>query len=262
MTLAVDHVCWAYDDLTEFQAYAAQFLSVGAAAGEFTWYVGAAVTPEISAVLGGSGRFVDVTEAYPAGAVIEPEAQVAAYAAATEAVLAAGYTGLRVAAEVGGLVGSPAQLDAFARYEFAIGRYMMRSPMRAVCGYDRGVLGDAVAEVACLHPRSNPGSAPFHLHPAGPERGDVFLDGELDAYSEELLASALRRSESGHPGGAGRSFVVHADGLRFVDHRSLLLLEQFAARRHATAVLRTPRKGIARLAGLLELERVRVEVVA
>jgi len=260
MTLAIDHVCWSYDDLTDFQSYAVEFLGAGVAAGEFTWYVGASVTPGIAALLGDSGRFVDVLEAYSAGAVIEPEAQVAAYAAVTEAALAAGYSGFRVAAEVSRLVGTPAQLDAFARYEFAIGRYMLTAPMRAVCGYDRSVLGDvAVAEAASLHPRSSPGATPFHLHPAGPRRGDVFLDGELDPHTEELLVSALRRSE---PGPAGQPLVVHADGLRFVDHRSLLRLDEWAAGRRTTAVLRTPRAGVAHLAGLLDLHRVRVEVVA
>ena len=260
MTLAVDHVCWSFDDLADFQAHAADFLRAGAAAGELTWYVGATPTPEAAVVLAGSGRMVDILEAYSADSVIEPSDQVAAYAAATEAALAAGYSGLRVAAEVTGLVGSPAQLDAFARYEFAIGRYMLTAPMRAMCGYDRSVLGEAaVAEVASLHPRSNAGAAPFHLHPADPARDDLLLDGELDPHGEDLLVAALRRAEPVEP---GRPFVVHGDGLRFIDHRSLLLLERFTGGRRTTAVLRTRRPGVARLADLLDLERVRVEVVA
>jgi hypothetical protein len=257
---AVNHSCWSYDDLLDFRAHAAEFLSDGVAAGEFTWYVGVDTAPEVTAALGRSGQFVDVVEAYPAGAVIDPAAQVAAYAAATEAALAAGYSGLRVAAEVTGLVGSPAQLDAFARYEFAIGRYMLSAPLRAVCGYDRGVLGGAtVAEAACLHPRSIHGATPFHLHPADPATGDVFLDGELDAAAEELFTGALRRIDPARP---GQPFVVHADGLRFVDHRSLLVLDRYAERHDATAVLRTRRTAVRHLAELLELGRVRVEVVA
>lgn len=258
--LSAHHVCWSYDSLYDFRAYAAEFLSAGIAAGELGWYVGAAPTAEVTAVLGDTGRFVDVAEAYAAGAVVDPAAQVAAYATATEAALAAGYSGLRVAAEVGGLVGSPAQLDAFARYEFAIGRYMLTAPMRAVCGYDRGALGGAaIAEVACLHPRSNAGAAPFHLHPAHPDRDDVFLDGDLDTTTEELLTVALDRAG---PARSGRPFVVRAEGLRFVDHHNLLILERHAERHDATAVLRTPQATVRHVAELLELRRVRVEVTA
>jgi hypothetical protein len=257
---AVGHLCWAYDDLADFRACAVEFLGAGAAAGELTWYVGATTTSQIAAVLGDTGRFVDVIEAYASGSVVDPAAQVAAYTTATEAALAAGYSGLRVAAEVSGLVGSPAQLDAFARYEFAIGRYMLTAPMRAVCGYDRGALGDtAIAEAACLHPRSSAGATPFHLHPADPESDDVFLDGELDAATEDLFTAALHRTG---PVRTGRPIVVHADGLRFADHRSLLILERFAERHGTTAVLRTPHTGTQRLADLLGLRHVRIEAGA
>jgi hypothetical protein len=256
----VDHICCSYDDPADFHSYAVDFLRTGVEAGELVWFVGLAPTPEVTAALGNTGRFVDVIEAYAAGEVIEPAAQVSAYAAVTDAALAAGYSGLRVAADVSGLVTSPAQLDAFARYEFAIGRYMLGAPMRAVCGYDRGLLGaEAVAELASLHPRSSAGATPFHLHPAAREGDDVFLDGELDAATEELFAVALRRSE---PRGHGRPIVVHADELRFIDHRSLLSLERHAEQHDTTAVLRTPHLGIRHLASLLDLDRVRVEGVA
>jgi hypothetical protein len=255
-----DHVCWSYDDLVDFRAYAAEFLSEGAAAGEYTWYVGVAAGPQVTSLLGDVGRFVDVADAYTAGAAIDPDAQVAAYASATEAAVAAGYSGLRVAAEVGGLVAGPGRLDAFARYEFAIGRYMLTAPLRAVCGYDRGALGGtAIAEAACLHPRSSAGATPFHLHPASPDGDAVFLDGELDAAGEELFAAALRRAR---PVRSGRPFVVHAGRLGFADHRSLLVLEHFAEQNHTTAVLRTGHAGLRHLVELLDLHHVRVEAAA
>jgi hypothetical protein len=54
--------------------------------------------------------------------------------------------------------------------------------------------------------------------------------------------------------------TVDADGLRFIDHQSLLALERYAQARHLTAVVRTRPGLAARLAGLLELSRVRVEL--
>lgn len=247
--LPVEHVCWSYDDPADFRAYAAAFLGAGAERGEYVWYVGT-TAPE----LGRHARFVDVIEAYGSGHVVDPQAQVTAYAEATEAALAAGYTGLRVAAEVTEMVRTPRQLDAFARYEFLIGRYALTSPFRAVCGYDRRVLGDnAITELACLHPISGPRAAPFHLHPAA--SGGAFLDGELDADGEHLFATALRRT------GLRETMTLHGDGLRFVDHRSLLTLQRYAERSGGSVVVRTPHGAAGRLAGLLGLSRVRVEAV-
>ncbi|MEV0427316.1 STAS domain-containing protein [Micromonospora sp. NPDC050495] len=54
--------------------------------------------------------------------------------------------------------------------------------------------------------------------------------------------------------------LVDATGLRFVDHRSLLHLRDHARRHGATAVLRASRAGTARLAELLGLAEVTVEV--
>ncbi len=155
---------------------------------------------------------------------------------------------------------TPAQLEAFARYEFAIGQYMLTAPCQAVCGYDERLLGaEAVAELACLHPFAGPGATPFHLYPATPDGNEIHLSGELDAAVEEQFRRALR---SAGPGAQGGPIVVHGDALRFVDHRSLRTLQQHAARLGTTAVVRTPHTSAGRLAGLMGLDRLRVEVMA
>jgi anti-anti-sigma regulatory factor len=257
---APEHHCWSWDDPAEFQTPARAFLRAGLAGGEQVWFVAGARTavpagwlPEATA-RPGSARFIAVDDAYPAGHVVDPDAQVAAYAAATGDALAAGFTGLRVAADVTSLVRTTAQRQAFARYEFTINRFMLTSPMRAACGYDRTILGEtAIAELACLHPRTN-AEVPFRLlsAPAGDER--VLLDGELDAATETVFAAALRSTDR------SGEFVVEGDGLRFVDHRSLLQLQRHAEQRGSTTVLRTRLTSARRLADLLDLSRVRVEV--
>ncbi|TWG11505.1 MEDS domain-containing protein [Actinoplanes teichomyceticus] len=245
-------MCLAYDDAAEFRTHAADFLTAGVAAGEHVWFVGPAGPAPIDA----PGRIIDTAQAYGAD-LLDPAAQVAAYAAATDAALAAGYTGLRVAADVSTLLPTPAHRDAFARYEFAIGRYMLTAPFRAVCGYDRATLGDAViAELACLHPRATAGSAPFHLYPASPRPGHVHLTGELDVTTEQLLTTALRRTEPGRP------LVLHGEQLDFIDHRSLLVLDRHAEQHRTTLVLRTRSSAVRRLAELIEPAHIRVEVVA
>jgi hypothetical protein len=146
------HVCFAYDNPATLAAHAGAFLSAGDAAGDRTWYVGAERLPTIPA----SAQFFSVSAVYPPGAVIDPPVQAAEYAGATRAARAAGYAGLRVVAEVTALVRTPAQLDAFARYEFLADRLVCEAPFAAMCAYDRRELGDrTVAELATLHARTN-----------------------------------------------------------------------------------------------------------
>ena len=141
-----------------------------------------------------------------------------------------------------------------------IDRLALTTPFHAVCGFDRRVLGDdAIAQLACMHPFSSAGATPFHLYPATPDAVEIVLDGELDAAAEELFVTALRRTGSPSP---GRVILVHGEDLRFIDHRGLLALQRHAERHDASAVVRTPLTSARRLADLLEIDRVRVEVIA
>ncbi len=149
---AHDHLCWAYDDLEEFRVAAGQFLAEGLQLGQRVCYVGDDTTDQLAADLRdapgmdqalseGAAQVAAVADTYPHGTVIEPEDQVAAYADATERAVTAGFAGLRVAADVTALVRSPAQLDAFARYEHLIDDYMTEQPFSAMCAYNRTELG-------------------------------------------------------------------------------------------------------------------------
>jgi anti-anti-sigma regulatory factor len=189
--------------------------------------------------------------------VIDPAVQVRAYATATDEAVAAGYTGLRVVADATSLVRTPAQLDAFARYEHLIDRYMRTRPMSAICGYDRRELGDrTIAELACMHPETNADEVLFRLYACPPGDGSATLTGELDPTTAQLFSTALERADL-HP--VDGRLTVQASQLRFIDHRSLMLLQDYAQRHGTTAVLHTSRSAAARLVELLDLSRVRVE---
>jgi anti-anti-sigma regulatory factor len=267
--LPTGHVCWRRDDPAAFEAAARAFLSAGLAAGEQVWYVTerdpAAVESWLRAVPGfgdalpsGAARVVPLAATYVGDRAVDAAAQVRAYAAATEAALAAGHTGLRVVAEADGMVRTPARRDAFVRYEHLIDRYMRTNPFTAMCVYDPAVLGDrAVAELACLHPGGNADDALFRLYAA--DRAGLGLAGELDQSTYDLFAVALDRAD---PRPVDGRLVVEASHLRFVDHRSLLLLRDHARRRGGVAVLRTSGSSVARLVSLLDLPDLAVEVVA
>ncbi|RZU74499.1 DcmR-like sensory protein [Micromonospora kangleipakensis] len=265
---AYGHVCWAYDDPAVLDSRAMAFLAAGLAAGERVW-LAAPSTPDsltrrldghpglADALRSGAARIVHVDDAYRVDEVIDPETQVRHYAAATADALADGYTGFRVVADATSLVRTPAQRDAFTRYEHLIDRYMRAHPMSAVCAYDRRELGEpAIAELACLHPETN-ADVLFRLHAADPGEAAFALVGELDPSNPRLFATALDRVDP-HP--VDGRLVVDGAGLQFIDHRCLIHLGEHARRRGAIAVLRTTRSAAARLAELLELPHVRVEV--
>jgi anti-anti-sigma regulatory factor len=244
------HACLTYDDPARFQTVAHEFLAAGLAAGERVWYLapeeprGWDFTPEV----------VTLHDQYPADAVIDPDAGLAAYARATEQALADGFTGLRVAADVTPLLLTPAQVDAFARYEAQVDRYMRTHPFTALCAFDRTRMGDeAVEQLACLHPDSD---APFRLFAPHPGRGDAALAGEIDETTRPVFLQALERAAL-RPG--RDELVLDGQDLAFIDHNSLLYLDAHARALGTTAVLRTALPSAVRLAGLLELTSLRVE---
>lgn len=249
-TPAFGHACLAYDDQAAFDTAAHAFLAAGKAAGQRVCYIGSGrpegweFSPEV----------LDTAEQYPVGSVIDPEAGLAAYADATERARADGYTGLCVAADVTALVRTPAQLDAFARYEFLVDRYMRDHPFRAMCALDRGEVGDGpAAELACQHPDSD---APFRLYADRPDRCGAALAGELDADTLTWFENALRRSDLAPEDG---TLTLDAPALTFVDQRTMVSLDRYARERGATVVLRTSFAPAGRMAQLLELTGVRVE---
>lgn len=267
-----DHVCWSYDDIADFRDRAREYLAEGLALGQRVWYVAAETGAGAlsgaagfdAALASGAAQVTSLGDTYASGAVVVPEDQVRAYAAATEEALADGYTGLRVAAEATPLVRTPVQLAAFLRYEHLVDRYMAERPFSAMCGYDSTLLeGSAVTKLAGVHPCSNR-PVPFRLHAvtegpngdSGPAGGALELGGELDASGHELLGALLERIDAGSDG-----LVVHAPELSFIDHRGLLMLADSARRRGGGLLLRTRATGAARLVEVLDIPDVRVEQI-
>jgi anti-anti-sigma regulatory factor len=261
-----DHVCWAYESLDDFHSRAREFLADGLEQGQRVWYVAlgdvAGLVEDVCAVKGmdralrtGAAQVVSLEGAYSLDAVMEPTAQVDTFVKAARQAVAAGFTGLRVAADVTALVRTPAQLDAFARYEYLIDRTIASEPLCGMCALDRAELGDQVInQLVCLHPSVNQPRTQFRLH-AAPSAAAV-LAGEVDLTSEQLFRLTVQRAEFGH---AGSEIVIDATDLTYIGHRSLLTLAEHARRAHSTVVLRHAWPGAARLTHLLDLDTVRVE---
>jgi anti-anti-sigma regulatory factor len=261
------HLCQVFDGFPEFRTAAVAFLTDGLARGNRVRYL-ADGEPDVlhaeiaplerlpAAQRAGAVEVVSSGRSYAGpAACVDAQTQVEVYTRDTRTALADGFTGLRVAADVTMLVRTLAQLDAFARYEHQVDRFMARAPFSAMCGYRRSELGDeTVTQLACLHPGGSAEHAPFRMHATA--GADVALSGELDLTTVDLFAAAVDRV-----GLAERTeeIVVDATGLEFADHRNLLVLERMADRYGRSVVLRTSRRWPARLVVALGLHRVRVE---
>jgi hypothetical protein len=262
-------VCWRYRDAHDLRDRVREFLSEGLSLGYRVRYVGTgdpdALVRDLDGIDGigqalrtGAAQVASLDVTYPLGAVIEPAAQVRTYGEATDAAVAAGYAGLRVAADCTPLVRTPDQLDAFSRYEHRIDRYMVDRPFSAMCAYAADEVDERTfAQVACMHPATDASYTGFRLHAAADRA--VALAGEVDRCDEDLFTLALRRADLGARGG---QVVLDATGLTFIDHRNLLHLSRHAADLGTSVVLRTSWPGVSTLVDLLDLTNVRVERAA
>jgi hypothetical protein len=256
-----------FDDPADFRAHAVEFLADGLGRGCRVRYVAPGdvdmLRAHVAPLLHRAYRLdavevLSLADPQPATACVDAADLIATYTAATDAALGDGFAGFRVAADSTGLVRTPAQLDAFARYEHRVDRVMTTVPFSGLCGFRRSELGDdAVSELACLHAAGGAEHAPFRVHAT---RGaDLAVSGELDLTTVDLFATAMDRAGL-HD--APDEVVVDATGLAFADHRNLLVLERLARRHNRSVLLRTGRRWPELLVAALELSRVRVERVA
>ena len=256
-----DHLCWAYDELGGFHSAMGDFLAEGLTQGLRVCYVAdsdaATMWEDLRDLDRSNPAAVHIQPLGDlAGAVMEPVGQVQALAAATEDALAAGFMGLRVAAEATSLVRTPHQLDAVARYEHLVDRYTTNQPLSVLCGFNRAELGEqTIAQLACLHPTVNDGAPLFRLYAS--TYAAASLSGELDVTSLGLFPMALRWADLRPTAG---EMVIDASELAFIDHRSLLALAEHARSWDATAVLLADLPSAARMIEILDLKEVRVEV--
>ncbi|HVE64809.1 MAG TPA: MEDS domain-containing protein [Mycobacteriales bacterium] len=262
-----DHLCWAFDELGEFHSRVLEFLTDGLAQGQRACYAATSDTAALwddlrdleetnRARRPGAVQVQSLDNRYVTGTVVDPVGRLQEATAVTEDALGAGFTGLRLACEAAPLMRTPEQLDAYVRFEHLIDRYMTSQPLSVLCAYNRVELGEqTIAQVACMHPATNDGAAPFRLHAS--TRAAASLGGDLDLASFDLFLMALRWADLRPTGG---ELVIDATELEFIDHRSLLALAEHAWRCDATAVLQTGLPSTAQMIKVLDLADVRVEV--
>jgi anti-anti-sigma factor len=230
------HACWGFKRRQEFVDASLEFLTDGLRNGQRIAYVGNEPVEEQRErlePLGGVGALIDegalllidLTGVYKAGEPIDPDAQMAVYAAVTDAALADGYAGIRVAAQATSLVREPATWEAHLRWESLADRFMSVRPLSAMCGYQRDLVSERLfCDLSTLHPVSNaPTKAvPFHLYA---EEGDMFLSGDIDFLSVKALDRALETACDGT-----EPVVLDLRELGFIDPNGLEVLVRHTRR--------------------------------
>ena len=212
-----DHVCWAFEDDDELLAAIRSWAAEGVARGERVLYIAERSEDELRRrvdALDDLEHLLDTRRVvlgtpstmYGDGPV-DDLSLLTYYASATAEALADGCTGLRVAAEVTELAGATA-IDAFVAWEQLADAFMNRSPMSALCAFDRRTVSDAaIAAVAAAHPSCHGVGAhtPFVLHA---HEDGLRLAGDVETLDRFRLDTMLRSAPVDGP-----SLVLHLDDL-------------------------------------------------
>ena len=262
-----DHWCVAYGDEAHLGADTSWYLSEGLAQGEQVGFFGWGTVEDLRAPLtgldhldalidAGRARVGSFGKRFRLDEPPDPAALVSFWDDATEEALTAGFSGLRVVADTTPWAGLRRdQRAVFLQGEQLLNRYRHRKPFTLICACDASALSaEALTETASIHPLTQGVSTPFCLYAT--DAADFAVQGEIDALGVALFERLL---ESVPASDAGDRLVIDASGLGFIEHRSLLALERHAERRDLSVVLaRAP--GVAgRIAGLLDLRRVRLQ---
>jgi len=253
------HACWVFNRPQEFVDASLEYLTDGIRGGQRLVYVSGEPVDEQRerlAPLGDVGGMIDtgalqlfaLGDLYEVGKPVDVDVQVATYLAATDAALADGYTGLRVAAQASDLVAEPECWEAHVRWESVADRFISARPLSALCGYSRETVPEPlIAELAAVHPATNgsPNQVPFHLFS---DSGNLVLAGEIDLFSANALDRVLNLvCESDEP------VSLDLGELGFIDHYGLETLIAHSNRLAGGCAVHNKPYVVDRLCELLEL---------
>jgi anti-anti-sigma factor len=222
-----DHVCWTYADDADYADSVARYLLEGLTAGERLAYVADATTDDdlladLSGVDGaedlvrrGDLLLVPVRQAYAPDGWLDASQRIEGYQAAAHQAQAAGYAGLRIAANATAIAADPALRGDFVRYEHLVDRMISSEPLLALCAYDeRAVDPRTLAGLRSTHPLHRRGADVDLAVFATGDGTTTVVAGEVDLATIDLLRLAL--DELVVAGGSA-DVVLDLESLGFID---------------------------------------------
>jgi hypothetical protein len=187
---------WVFSGPSEFAALAAPFLAEGAALGERLMYVPGEVDPAdlagLMSVVGPDAlQIASIAEVYGQTGIVEPRRQRATFEAALASALAAGYSGLRVAADNTSLVANDERLEAWVRWEVTGDRFLADNQITGLCAFDQQKVDvNRLRHLATLHPLSS-ASSPVPQFRLFSDAGALRIEGQVDSFAVTQLWLAL-----------------------------------------------------------------------
>ncbi len=191
-----DHLGCAVGGAAEFPVLAVPFLAEGSALGEFLLYVAEDPDPADISRLDDlldpdSLLAMSTAEVYGASGVVDPVRQRETYAGLLAGALAAGFTGIRVAADCTPLVSDEERLRAWTSWEVVTDRFIAENQVTAMCAFDQERVDvGLLRQVATLHPLSS-ASSPVPQFRLFSDSGALGVEGQLDSVAVTQLWLAL-----------------------------------------------------------------------
>jgi MEDS: MEthanogen/methylotroph, DcmR Sensory domain len=191
-----DHIGWVFTGASEFAALATPFLAEGGALGERLVFI--AENPDPADVAGlahmvdrGALQVTSIAEIYGSDGIVDPARQCACFAAALAEALAAGFTGLRVAADNTSLVIDEERLRAWTSWEVVADRFAAENPVTGLCAFDQERVDTGrLRQLATLHPLSS-ASSPVPRFRLFSDAEALCVEGQLDSVAVTELWLAL-----------------------------------------------------------------------
>lgn len=179
---------WVFSGQAEFDALTGPFLAEGAARGELLMYVAADPDPAAAAglrnALGADAvRVASIAEVYGSSGIVDAAVQRATFGGALAEALAAGYTGIRVAADNTPLVTDDIRMAAWVRWEITADRFMSENAVTGLCAFDGNkVKVDRLRHLAMLHPLY-PADSPVPQFRLFADDGNLYVEGRIDSFA-------------------------------------------------------------------------------
>jgi hypothetical protein len=199
-----DHIGWAFSGPDEFAEVAREFLQEGLELGEYLLFV--AGNPDEDAYRRLARSFApteltvaSIADVYGESGIVDANGQRATFAATLEQALAAGFTGIRVAADNSALVQTPERLKAWMQWELVADRFMAEHRVTGLCGFDRTAVNvDTLRHLVTLHPLSS-AAEPVPQFRLFVDTKGLCLEGDIDDIALGHLRRALDILPKGTP---------------------------------------------------------------
>jgi hypothetical protein len=191
-----DHIGWVFEGRSEFAALAVSYLAEGAALGERLMYIAEDPRPDDTAHLGtivdpNQLRIFSVAETYGPSMIVDPLRQLTTFMDELDAARAAGYTGLRVAADNTSLVRDDKQMKAWIQWEVTADHTVAGEQFTALCGFNKEKVGGIqLHQIAAVHPLSS-ASGPVPDYRLFSDGQAMHIEGRVDSYAITQLWLAL-----------------------------------------------------------------------